>query len=189
VSRDDQSLDPQLDALRAANVGRVYAEHCSGIGARAQWQRLLEEARPGDTVVVVRLDRIGRRMAEVVASVQALTDRGIHVRTLAQPIDTSQPGGAIVLGLFAALAETEREILRERTIAGLEAARSRGRAPGRKSAIDRARLAQLRYLLEQGHSLREIARTVGVSAATVSRALRRDEQPTEDPRQLRIEGA
>jgi len=185
VSKADQSLAGQVRQLEQHGCGRVYSEHVSSVGVRQQWARLCEDARPGDVVVVVRLDRIGRRMGEVIASVQELAGRGVHVRALAQGIDTSAPGSALLLGVFAALAETEREILRERTREGLQAARASGAAIGRPTVITPALVDQVAHLRARGHSLRAIAKTLHVGASTVSRVL--ELRPAGDPRQMTLE--
>lgn len=188
VSRADQNLASQVAQLEAVGCGRIYSEHVSGVGKREQWARLLEDVRPGDCVVVVRLDRIGRRMTEVVASVQGLLDQGVQLRALQQGIDTSAGAVApLLLGIFAALAETERAVLIERTAEGLAAARARGRTGGRARRVTPAVTAQIEHLSSQGFSLREIATAVHLDKSTVSRALSA-QALKEDPRQLKIEG-
>lgn len=188
VSRADQNLDAQVRQLEDAGCGRIYSEHVSGVGKRAQWARLVEDARSGDTVVVVRLDRIGRRMSEVVSCVQSMLDRGVHVRALAQGIDTTAAAVApLLLAVFAALAESERATLIERTAEGLAAARARGAVFGRPRRVTDAVRAQMRHLRGQGYSMAEIGKALHLHKATVSRELAAALK--DDPRQLRIEGA
>lgn len=185
VSRSDQELHSQLQLLKAAGCGRIYQERVSSVARRHGWEALAENTRKGDVVVVVRLDRIGRRLAEVVNCCSELAERGVHVRALSQNIDTSAPGGKVMLALWAALAETEREILRERTREGLEAARARGHKPGRKLQLTPAKRAQVAHLKAQDYSVREIAEAVQLSRTSVRRAL---ESPKADPRQLTLTG-
>lgn len=152
VSKADgsQSLDLQQDALRAAGVepGRLYADRASGArDDRPGLEACLQALRPGDVLVVWKLDRLGRTLAHLVTLVETLAARGVGLRVLTgegAAIDTTTPAGRMVFGIFAALAEFERALIRERTRAGLAAARARGRKGGRRFALSRAqvRLAQ-----------------------------------------------
>jgi DNA invertase Pin-like site-specific DNA recombinase len=187
VSRSDQELRGQLDALKKAGCSRVYAERVSSVARRLGFEAMLEHVRKADVVVVTRLDRIGRRLAEVVSCVSELGERGVHVKALAQSLDTSAPGGKIMMALWAALAETEREILRERTREGLEAARARGKVGGRRLLLTPEKKAQVRFLRGQGYSIGEIAAAVHHGQTSVRRALELDDQV--DKRQLTITGA
>lgn len=184
VSRQDQNLDSQRDALFEAGVGRIFSERVSSVGVRSGWQALLASVRPGDVVVVTRLDRIGRRLGEVVTCVQALVEEGVHVRALHQGVDTSAPGGTIMLAVWAALAETERETLRERTREGMAAAAKRGRAAGRPVVMDAAKRDLVMHLRAQGHTTKAIARTVHAGESTVRRAIADAQRP--EPRQLKL---
>ena len=133
---------------------------------------MLDQLRPGDTVVVWRLDRLGRSPRNLIDIVQDLDQRGVGLRSLTEQIDTSTPGGKLVVHVFAALAEFERDLIKERTMAGLAAARARGRTGGRPSVWtpEKLRTAQVMYALGE-HDVAAIARVPGVSRASVYRAL------------------
>jgi DNA invertase Pin-like site-specific DNA recombinase len=186
VSRSDQEIRAQVDALKKAGCSRIYAERVSSVARRLGFEAMLEHVRKGDVVVITRLDRMGRRLAEVVNCVAELGERGVHVRAMQQSIDTSAPGGKVMLALWAALAETEREILRERTREGLEAARARGKRPGRTLLVTAAKREQCRHLQAKGHSVRDIAEAVHLSPTSVRRALEVPEQ--KETRQLALQG-
>jgi DNA invertase Pin-like site-specific DNA recombinase len=186
VSTRDQSLASQLAALKAAGCCRIYAEKVSAIGYREGWAAVMDAIRPGDTVAVVRLDRIGRRLNEVVQCCHEVTELGAFIRSIAQSIDTRSAAGKVILPIWAALAETERAILIERTMAGLEAARAAGRVFGRPPKRTPAKDKLIAHLRGQGYSFAAIAREVGVSATTVRVAVAAmTAQP--HPRQLRLD--
>lgn len=188
VSTRDQSLASQVAELKRAGCSRIFSEKCSSVGPRPGWQALIDQLRAGDTVAVVRLDRIGRRLGEVVQCCQEVGEAGGFIKALAQGIDTRAPGGKMILPIWAALAETEREILRERTRAGLEAAREAGRISGRPRKRSPQKDALIRHLKAQGFSDRQIAAEVQVGASTVRRALA-EAAERGDPRQLKLMGA
>lgn len=185
VSTRDQSIGSQLAQLRDAGACRVIAEKCSSTGARPGWGALVGELRKGDTVAVVRLDRIGRSLGEVVNCCKELGDNGMYVRSIAQGIDTRSPQGRLMLPLWAALAETELLILKERTRAGLEAAREAGRVGGRPPKRSPEKDMACRLLRGQGYSHSQIAAQLHIGASTVRRAL--SEYVAKDPRQLRLD--
>lgn len=185
VSTRDQSIASQLAQLRDAGACRVFAEKCSSTGPRPGWAALVGELRKGDTVAVVRLDRIGRSLGEVVTCCRELADNGMFVRSLAQGIDTRSPQGRVMLPLWAALAETELVILKERTRAGLEAAREAGRVGGRPPKRSPEKDMACRLLRGQGYSHNQIAKQLSLGASTVRRALA--EYREKDPRQLRLD--
>ncbi len=136
VSALEQDARPQTDALKAAGCCRVLADRASGsLDERIEPARLLDQVRPGDTVVVWRLDRLGRSLRHLIDTVSALSARKAGLRSLTESIDTTTSGGRLVLHIFGALAELEREPIRERTSAGLVAARSRGRHGGRPTVM------------------------------------------------------
>lgn len=169
VSTNEQNPDLQRDALKAAGVTIVYEEKASGKTAdRPELNQCLKALRPGDTLVVWRLDRLGRNLRDLIHIVNDLEARGVKFRSLKESIDTSGPAGKLVFHLFAALAEFERELLRERTLAGLSAARARGRKGGRSPRLDgkqqRAALAMMR---DREMSVTEIAHHFGVSRSTL----------------------
>src|SRR5674536_369402 len=145
VSTAEQNADLQTDELTAAGCWRVWTDHASGVlDRRPQFDELLGQLRPGDTLVVWRLDRLGRSRRHLIDVVTALDDRGVGFRSLRESIDTTGPGGRLVFHLFGALAQFEREIIRDRTMAGLAVARERGRSGGRRSklGVDQRRTAR-----------------------------------------------
>jgi DNA invertase Pin-like site-specific DNA recombinase len=176
VSTGHQSLDQQLDALTAAGVGpkRVYTDKLSGTSTREQrpgLAALLDYARPGDAIVVVGIDRLGRDAAEVMTTIRELRDREIVLRSLREGIDTSNATGRMVAGVLASLAELELELGRERRAASREARRARGQHIGRPKALDDKKTALAQRMHASGESASTIANTLGVSRATVHRVL------------------
>jgi DNA invertase Pin-like site-specific DNA recombinase len=173
VSTTDQQPQLQVDALERAGCYRVFTETASGARAdRPVLEQLLDQLRPGDTLVVWKLDRLGRSLRHLVDTVTGLAERGIGFRSLQEAIDTTTPGGKLVFHVFAALAEFERDLIRERTSAGLAAARARGRHGGRPSVMTahKARVAQEMYRSGQ-YTVAVIATTLGVSRASIYRHL------------------
>ncbi len=145
VSGEDQSLDLQRDALRQAGCERIYEEKESGGKAyRPELLRLMEALRSGDTLVVWRLDRLGRSLKPLIATVEHLESTGVGFQSVTEATDTTTSGGKLVFHIFAALAEFERTLIRERTRAGLKAARARGRQGGRPMTLsdEKRRMAQ-----------------------------------------------
>jgi DNA invertase Pin-like site-specific DNA recombinase len=175
VSTADQSADLQTDALHEAGCVRVFAEKASGaLDKRPELERMLDHLREGDVVVVWRLDRLGRSLRHLLELVADLEARGVGFRSLTEGIDTSNPGGRLVFNIFASLSQFERELIRERTVAGLAAARARGRKGGRPPKMTPEKLDVARSMYESGkHSVAAIAQTVGVSRATLYRSLSR----------------
>ncbi len=173
ISTVEQDEALQVDALRAAGCGRVFVDRASGkLEHRPQLDAMIDQLRPGDTVVVWRLDRLGRSLRHVIDTVQDLDSRGVAFRSLTENIDTSTPGGRLIFHVFAALAEFERDLIRERTQAGLAAARARGRKGGRPTVWTPEKLRAAQQLHAAGDSdVASIARTLGVSKASVYRAL------------------
>ena len=136
VSTGDQHPDLQVDALEAAGCYRVFVDTASGaLAARPALDQLLDQLRPGDTLVVWKLDRLGRSLRHLVDTIAGLADRGVGFRSLQEQVDTTTSGGKLVFHIFAALAEFERDLVRERTSAGLAAARARGRTGGRPAVM------------------------------------------------------
>ena len=175
VSTGEQTLDLQLDALRQAGCGRVFEETASGAKAdRPVLAEALAYIREGDTLVVWRLDRLGRSLPHLIEVVAALAAQGIGFKSVTEQIDTTTPGGKPVFHVFSALAEFERDLIRERTHAGLAAARARGRTGGRpKKLADPKQLALARALYDGGQAdVATICTTLGVSRATLYRALK-----------------
>ena len=176
VSTDHQSLDQQLDALSAAGVDpkRVYSDKLSGTSTREQRRglaALLDYARPGDAIVVVGIDRLGRNAAEVMTTIRELGERNIVLRSLREGIDTSNATGRMVAGVLASLAELELELGRERRAAAREARRARGQHIGRPKALDKSKADLARRMHASGEPASTIATTLGVSRATVYRVL------------------
>ena len=176
VSTGHQSLDQQTDALTGAGVDpeRIYRDKLSGTSTREQrpgLAALLDYARPGDAIVVVGIDRLGRNAAEVMTTIRELRDREIVLRSLREGIDTSNATGRMVAGVLASLAELELELGRERRAAAREARQARGQAIGRPKALDKSKAALARRMHASGEPVSTIAATLGVSRATVYRVL------------------
>ena len=175
VSTDDQTLDLQRDALSKAGCEKVYEETASGARAdRPVLAEALSYIRKGDTLVVWRLDRLGRSLRHLIEVVGELQSRGIGFKSVAEQIDTTTPGGKLVFHVFGALAEFERDLIRERTHAGLAAARARGRTGGRpKKLADPKKLALAQRMYADGQTeVAMICRTLGISRATFYRSVR-----------------
>src|SRR3954469_15250904 len=177
VSTDDQNLDLQRDALTKAGCEQIYTDRISGIKAeRKGLTDALSHLRSGDTLVVWRLDRLGRSLRHLIDTVTALQDQGIGFKSLQENIDTTTSGGKLVFHIFGALAEFEREIIRERTNAGLQAARSRGRNGGRPKKLTRKQIEMLQHLAaDKKHSVKEICQTLGIGRTVFYRYLEADD--------------
>jgi DNA invertase Pin-like site-specific DNA recombinase len=173
VSTGDQHPDLQVDALKAAGCYRVFVDTASGaLAARPALDQVLDQLRPGDILVVWKLDRLGRSLRHLIDTVATLADRGVGFRSLQEAIDTTTPGGKLVFHIFAALAEFERDLIRERTAAGLAAARARGRKGGRPAVMTehKIRLARQMYASKQ-YTVAAIASALGVSRTSIYRHL------------------
>ena len=173
VSTLDQDASLQHDALAAAGCWRTWTDHASGkLDQRPELDAVLEALRPGDTLVVWKLDRLGRSLRHLIETVAALDERGVAFRSLTESIDTSTPGGRLIFHIFGALAEFERALIVERTKAGLAAARARGRKGGRRTVMTPERIDTARQLLDAGGmTAAQIAATLGVSRSAMYRAL------------------
>lgn len=172
VSTTDQDLALQRDALAAAGCRRLFTDTMSGAkAARPGLDECLAFLHPGDTLVVWRLDRLGRSLTDLLALAGHLDGAGVHLHSLTEAIDTATPGGRLVFTVFGALAQFERELMVERTKAGLESARARGRVGGRPPALTPDGVAAARTLRAQGSSWPAIATALGVSRSTVIRAV------------------
>ncbi len=173
VSTLDQDPALQHDALTAAGCDRIFVDKASGkLASRPALDDLLEQARPGDTVVVWRLDRLGRSLKHLLETVSGLEQRGVAFVSLTENIDTSTPGGRLIFHVFGALAEFERDLIRERTLAGLAAARARGKTGGRPTVWTEDKLRTARAMRASGdYDVASIAKVLGVSRASVYRAL------------------
>lgn len=184
ISTGHQSLDAQTDALTAAGVdpARIYADQLSGALRRAQRPQmaaLLDYARPGDVIVVVGIDRLGRDAAEVMTTIRELTERGIVLRSIREGIDTSNATGRMIAGVLASLAELELELIRERKDASSAARRARGLSVGRPKALDQSKTALAQRMRQSGEPVPVIADALGVSRATIYRALETKSTGTE----------
>lgn len=174
VSTADQNPEAQIDALRQAGCARVFTDHASGAQAsRPQLDAALDYLREGDTLTVWRLDRLGRSLPHLIEVVQALGDRGVEFRSLSEAIDTTTPTGRLLFHVAGAFAQFERDLIRERTNAGLVAARARGRQGGRPTVMTPQRVATAQQMRAAGKSIEQIANVFGVGRSSVSRALRR----------------
>ena len=173
VSTTDQNAQLQVDAFTAAGCERVFTDRASGsLASRPELDRMLAHLREGDVVVVWRLDRLGRSLKNLIALVEDLAERGVGFRSLSEPIDTTTANGRLFFSVMGALAEFERDLIRERTMAGLAAARARGRVGGRppKMTPDKVKVAQEMHASKE-YTVEAIAKTVGVSRKTVYRHL------------------
>ena len=173
VSTADQTPRLQRDALKEAGCQRIFTDTASGARAsRPQLDRMLDHLREGDVVVVWRLDRLGRSFRNLIDLVEELGAKGVGLRSLTEHIDTTTAGGKLVFHIFGALADFERELIRERTMAGLAAARARGRVGGRPSKMtpEKVKIAREMYVSRE-YTVEAIAETIGVSRKTVYRHL------------------
>ena len=176
VSTADQNAELQQDALQAAGCEKLFIEKISsGQKNRPQLDAALDYVRSGDTLVVWRLDRLARSLHQLIQTVEDLEKRGIALKSITEAIDTSTPGGRLVFHIFGSIAEFERAIIRERTRAGVAAAKARGRAGGRPSKLAGERAEHALNLLAAGSSISAVARSMGVSRAAVHRAMERAE--------------
>jgi len=174
ISTAEQSLTPQRDALTAAGCAALFEDTASGAkNDRPGLTELLSYLRRGDVLVVWKLDRFGRSMAHLIEMVQALEAKGVGFRSLTEGVDTTTPSGTFVLHLFGALAQFERDLIRERTTAGLKAAAARGRKGGRRPVITPDKLARARVHLAAGLTVREAAARVKVGKTALYEALAR----------------
>ena len=173
VSTTDQDLALQLDALSVAGCGTVFEDRASGAQPdRAGLQKALAYVRDGDVLVTWKLDRLGRSLPHLIETVAALERRGVGFRSLTEAIDTTTPGGRLVFHLFGALGQFERDLIRERTRAGLAAAMARGRKGGRKPVVVADKLERARVMVAKGLTVREAATRLKVGKTALYEALR-----------------
>jgi len=171
VSTQDQTLHFQRDALEKAGCEKIFTDTVSGTKAE---RKGLEEAfshlRAGDTLVVWRLDRLGRSLRHLIDTITALAERGVGFKSLQENIDTTTSGGKLVFHIFGALAEFEREIIKERTQAGLTSARSRGKVGGRPKALTQKEVQMLRNMAaDKSLTVSDICKTLGIGRTTFYR--------------------
>jgi len=174
VSRDEQTLDLQTDALKSAKCDRIYTDKASGAKqSRPGLDKALEQLRPCDTLVVWRLDRLGRSLKHLIEVVEDLNAQGIGFASLSESIDTTTSNGKLIFHIFCSLAEFERNIIRERTLAGLAAARHRGRKGGRKQTVTEKKIAAAQKLADTStDSIADICTSLGISRSTYYRRTR-----------------
>lgn len=171
VSTQEQNLDLQIDAFSKAGIKKVFTDKVSGIKSeKPQLNELLKYARSGDTLVVWRLDRLGRTTVQLIQFIEDLTKQGINLRSLTEPIDTSTATGTLIVQIFCVLAEHERNVLRERTKAGLTAARSRGRTGGRPAGLT-SKFEEIKFLVKASYeskkwTIEEIMKAYKISSKT-----------------------
>lgn len=172
VSTQDQNLDLQTEALTRAGCEKIYEDKISGVRAeRPGLTRALEMLREGDTLIVWKLDRLGRSVKQLVDMVGELHKQGIQFKSLTDAIDTGTPAGRFFFHVMASLAEMERELIIERTRAGLDAAKQLGRKGGRKPKMTSSKIESAKKLLASGIPPRDVAKDLGVSVPTLYRWL------------------
>jgi DNA invertase Pin-like site-specific DNA recombinase len=187
VSKQEQNEALQRDALKEAGCEKYFGDKITGSKfERKGLQALLAFARPGDTVIVWKLDRLGRSLKDLIETLNILKDRGVDFISLTEKIDTTTPGGKLIFHLMGALAEFERDLIRERTNAGLAAARARGRVGGRpKKLTTNGKVALARQLFaDPNQSISEICSTLEISRSTLYRYVRdakRASKPSDSP--------
>lgn len=186
VSTQDQKPELQLDALKAAGCEKIFMEKASGAQReRPELHAAVEYMRTGDTLVVWKLDRLARSVKQLIETVEGLGARGVGFRSITEAIDTTTAGGKLVFHIFGALAEFERSIIRERTAAGLEAARSRGRTGGRPPKLTESDLRAARAMLaDKTMTVADVARQLRVSPATLYRHMPAARTSVGDTKQL-----
>jgi DNA invertase Pin-like site-specific DNA recombinase len=176
VSTIDQNLDLQLDALKQVGCDKIYRDVASGAKAdRVGLAEVLKYIRSGDTLVVWRLDRLGRSLRHLIDTINQINDQGSYFRSLQENIDTSTSGGKLIFHIFGALAEFERDIIRDRTNAGIAAARKRGRVGGRPKIMDKKKVVLAKSLFkDKSNSIASICEILNVSKTTLYRCLKKE---------------
>jgi len=175
VSTAEQDIALQLDALKSAGCDPIFDDKASGVKTeRHGLESALAYVRKGDTLVVWRLDRLGRSLKHLIETVADLDERGIGFRSLQEAMDTTTSGGRLIFQIFGALAEFERNLIRERTRAGLSAARARGRMGGRPRSLDENKVAlAFQLYAEKEYTIKEICGLLGISKPTLYSYLKR----------------
>jgi DNA invertase Pin-like site-specific DNA recombinase len=177
VSTTEQTLHLQQDALSKAGCIKIFTDTASGAKTeRIGLDETLNYVRKGDTLVVWRLDRLGRSLPHLITTLTSLEERGIGFKSLTENIDTTTSGGKLIFHIFGALAEFERNLIRERTQAGLTAARARGKKGGRPKVITVQKRSIAQELYNTGHQIADIYRTLKISRASLYRAIKTREK-------------
>jgi DNA invertase Pin-like site-specific DNA recombinase len=168
ISTNDQSLNSQIDKLKQYGCKEIYTDVISGSKAnRPQLDKMLEFIREGDTVVVYRLDRLGRGLKDLINLINTFQEKKVNFKSLTENIDTTTPGGMLIFHIFGAVAEFERNLIRERTNAGLESARARGKKGGRKTKITEEKIKMAKLLHnDKSMDIDAIAKQLGVCRTT-----------------------
>ncbi|SED88635.1 Site-specific DNA recombinase [Arthrobacter alpinus] len=173
VSTADQSLDLQIDALEAAGCTKIFREKKAGSGVdRPELKACMEYLREGDTLAVYKLDRLGRSLSHLLGVIEALNAGGIQFKSISDALDTTSPSGKLMFSVVGSFAQFEKELNRERTMAGLVSARERGRMGGRPKAVDAEIGAQIVSMREAKRTVVSIAKELGVGEATVYRHMK-----------------
>lgn len=180
VSTQDQNLNLQIDDLKKSGCDRIFREKVSSFKERPELNKLLDTARAGDTIIVWKLDRLGRSVKDLIHLINEFQEKQIGFRSLNDALDTATAQGRLIFNIFASLAEFERDLIRERTKAGLLAARARGRMGGKpkglsKATMSKAHAAKALYD-KKDKTGEEIGRVLGISRATVYRYVKEIEQ-------------
>ena len=170
VSTEEQRLDAQVDTLTSAGAERIFSDKISGTKrSRPELDRMLDQLRDGDVVLVTKYDRLARSLPDLLDIVATVERRGAGFRSLAEDIDTTTPAGRLIFHVFASIAQFERERIRERTMEGLKAARVKGRIGGRPVALTEDQKAEVRRLKADGRTVKDVAALFNVSVSTVKR--------------------
>lgn len=173
VSTTDQNPQLQIDDLEQAGCKQIYQDRISGSKkSRPELEACLKSLRPGDTLVIWRLDRLARSLRDLIEIVDSLKERGIGVRSLNDPIDTTSAAGELIFHIFGSLAQFERRLIQERVQAGLQSARKRGRIGGRPKKLNDDQVRRAKLLIDGGEPVGEVAREFGIDRSTLYRALK-----------------
>jgi DNA invertase Pin-like site-specific DNA recombinase len=173
VSTKDQNLHLQLDALKAAGCERIFEDRLSGVKQRPELEKALKALSEGDVLVTWRLDRLGRSLPHLIEIVESIKERGCGFQSLNDAIDTTSAGGTLIFNIMGSLAQFERELIIERTKAGMQAAKKRGQKLGRRKILSGSQIAHARAMIDDGsQSCASMSRILGVSRPTLWRALK-----------------
>ena len=174
VSTLDQNIDTQVEVLKTAGCKKIYAEKVSGKSRkRPELERLIEQLRPYDVLVVTKLDRLARSLSDLVTIMAVLKEKEVGFKSLGEGFDLTSPSGRMQMGMFAVIAEFERDLIVQRTKEGLAHARSKGRIGGRRPALSELQKNELIERVERGDlSIPKVGEIYGVSRATVNRIMK-----------------